>query len=189
MKFLAGDRLRPQVITSLTDPVLWRKEGEELVADENYADYKLKVNRYVHEHGDQTVIYKLRNNLPMTEYEFTELSRILTQELGTEKDYQTAFGDAPFGLLVRQITKLDHGAAMQAFAEFVNDEELNAQQIAFVHKVVEYVENNGYIEPAALMKAPFDRPKPFIRLFDDGRQKRLMQLIRQVRDNATEPAA
>ncbi|TGY67631.1 DUF4145 domain-containing protein [Enterorhabdus sp. NM05_H27] len=189
VKFLAGDRLRPQVITSLTDPVLWRKEGEELVADENYADYKLKVNRYVHEHGDQTVIYKLRNNLPMTEYEFTELSRILTQELGTEKDYQTAFGDAPFGLLVRQITKLDHGAAMQAFAEFVNDEELNAQQIAFVHKVVEYVENNGYIEPAALMKAPFDRPKPFIRLFDDGRQKRLMQLIRQVRDNATEPAA
>lgn len=188
-KFLAGDGDRQVVITSLADPVLRRVAGEGLEAGDDYADYRLKVNRYVNEHGDKTVIYKLRNNIPMTPFEFDELAKILTEELGTERDYKTAFGDTPFGLLVRQITKLDHEAAMQAFGEFVNDEDLSFQQIAFVHKVIEFIESNGYMEPSALMKAPFDRPTSFIRLFDDGRQKRLMQLIKQVKENATEPAA
>ena len=78
---------------------------------------------------------------------------------------------------------------MEAFAEFVNDETLNQQQVAFVHKVVEFVEANGYMEPADLMKPPFDRPASFIRLFDDKRQKRLVELIVQVKSNAEVPAA
>ena len=78
---------------------------------------------------------------------------------------------------------------MDAFAEFVNDVTLNQQQIVFIHKVVDFVENNGYMEPSALMKAPFDRPTSFIRLFDDGRQKKLVELIRKVMDNAVKPVA
>ena len=59
---------------------------------------------------------------------------------------------------------------MAAFADFINDEALNPQQVAFVRKVVEFVEENGSMEPSALAKAPFDRPTSFFRLFDDGRQ-------------------
>ena len=189
IKFIAETAVLPVVITSLTDPVLDRKEGDILAAEEDYADYKLKVNRFISEHGDHFVIHKLTHNLPMTEFEFAELERIFTKELGTQKDYQSAFGDTPFGLLVRRIAKLDHAAAMEAFAEFINDGTLNQQQISFIHKVVEFVENNGYMEPAALMKAPFDRPTSFIRLFDDSRQKKLVELIRKIMDNAVKPVA
>ena len=56
------------------------------------------------------------------------------------------FGNTPFGLLIRKIAKLDHEAAMQAFSQFINDQSLNPQQIAFVYKVIHYVETNGYME-------------------------------------------
>ena len=173
----------------MTDPVLDRREGQAIPAGEDFADYRLKVSRYIAEHQDSLVIHKLRSNLPMSEGDFAQLEKILTQELGNVGDYKSAFGDTPFGLLVRRIAKLDHTAAMEAFAEFLNDEALNQQQVAFMHKVVEYVENNGYMEPADLMKAPFDRPVSFFRLFDDGRQKKLVALINRVKSNAELPAA
>ena len=58
---------------------------------EEFADYKLKVNRYINENGDKLIIHKLRNNLPMTQVEFDELERIFTEELGTKRDYRTAY--------------------------------------------------------------------------------------------------
>lgn len=189
IKFLADGSSVPTLVTSLTDPVLSRREGETIEPGEDYADYRLKVSRYVNEHGDMTVIHKLRNNIPMTALEYRELERVFLEELGSEEDYRRTYGETPFGLLVRKIAKLDHQAAMDAFAEFVNDESLTQQQIAFVHRVVEYVEQNGYMEPASLVKAPFDRPVSFFRLFDDGRQKRLVQLINQVKSNALTPVA
>ena len=189
IKFLMDGKSVPVLLTSLTDSVLARCEGEAIGPREDFTDYRLKVNRYVAEHGDMTVIHKLRTNKPMTAFEYRELERLFVEELGSEADYRRAYGETPFGLLVRRIAKLDHEAAMAAFADFISDETLNQTQIAFVHRVVEYVEQNGYMEPATLMKAPFDRPVSFIRLFDDRHQKRLVQIIREVKSNALAPVA
>ena len=189
VKFLADSTRLPAIVTDLSDPVLARKEGELLDPGEDYADYKLKVNRYLNEHRDDPIIRKLHTNVPITEDEIERLGEIFTNELGTERDYQSTYGDRPFGLLVRSIVKLDHDAVMAAFAEFINDGALTQQQIAFVRKVIDFVEDNGYMEPADLMKPPFDRPATFIRLFDDGRQKRLVQIILQVKNNALALAA
>ena len=38
---------------------------------------------------------------------------------------------------------------------------------------------------AELMKPPFDKPKSFIRLFDGAKQKRLLELVNQFKENAT----
>lgn len=189
IQFLTDAHKLPAIITNLKDPVLSRLEGEVLDSDDDYTDYKLKVNRYIAANSDKLVIHKLRNNIPMNQAEFDELERILTQELGTQKDYESAYGNLEFGLLVRKVVKLDHEAAMAAFAEFINDASLNAQQIAFVHRVVEYVEANGYMEAAALMKAPFDRPASFFKLFDYERQKRFVKLVNRIKENAMRPAA
>jgi type I restriction enzyme R subunit len=44
---------------------------------------------------------------------------------------------------------------------------------------------NGYIEkPAMLMSAPFDRPKSFVKLFCGVKQKKLVELVNKVRENA-----
>ena len=190
VKFLVNDGPGRKVIyTALSDPVKDKVYGVTLTPDEDFADYKLKVNRYLADYGNNLVINKLRMNKPMTDMEYKELERIFTHELGTAEDYSRAYGDTPFGLLVRKVVKLDHGAAMEAFADFINDESLTEQQIAFVHRVIDYIESNGYMEPAALTQAPFDRPQSFVRLFDTKRQLKLVEIIRQIKGNAEKPAA
>ena len=111
-------------------------------------------------------------------------------ELGSKEDYAREFRDTPFGLLVRKVAKLDHDAAMQAFSKFINDESLNAKQIAFVQKVIHYIEQNGYVESkAVLMKPPFDQPILFTRLFDGKTGSELMDTINSVKENATHVTA
>ena len=79
---------------------------------------------------------------------------------------------------------------MQAFSKFINDESLNAKQIAFVQKVIHYIEQNGYVESkAVLMKPPFDQPILFTRLFDGKTGGELMETINSVKGNATHVTA
>lgn len=188
VKFLDAKK-RKVVFTNVVDTITGRAEGVTVDAGEDFSDYRMKVNRFLADHGDSTVIHKLRCNMPMTSKEFDELERIFTHELGTQADYKRTYGEEPFGLLVRKIVKLDHDAAMEAFAGFMNDNALTADQIAFVHRVVDYIELNGFMEVAELTKAPFDRPYPFIRLFDAAQQMQLAAAIRRVKENATTPAA
>lgn len=173
------------VYTYLTDVVLAAKEGESIGEAYTFEDYRLKVNRYIEQHKDATAIWKLRNNVKLTELDYQTLSDILTKELGNEEDYKKEFGDTPFGLLIRKIAKLEYEAAMQVFSGFINEQGLNQQQIVFVHKVVDYVVQNGYIESAAeLMKPPFDKPQSFIKLFAPEDQAKLVALVNLIKENA-----
>lgn len=176
---------RNTIYTSLSDEVLERKQGDTLAAAYDFEDYKLKVNRYIETHKDHMAIYKLRNNMKLTETDYQVLSDILTKELGSQEDYQREFSDLPFGLLVRKVAKLEHDAAMSAFSAFINDQSLNQEQIVFVKKIVDYVVRNGYMEsPKLLMSAPFDKPTSFMRLFDSTKQKQIIELIDEIKDNA-----
>ena len=186
IKFLeeSGDREK-HIVTRLTDPVIDRKEGALLDAAYDFEDYRAKVNRYVNENGDTLAIHKLTHNIPLTDGDYQELERVLTSELGSRQDYEREFGDTPFGLLIRRIAKLDHDAAMQAFSAFINDESLNQKQIAFVLKIINHIERNGYMENVSLLtKPPFDKPVSFLKLFDAKTRTALMSAINTVRDNA-----
>lgn len=186
IKFLeeSGDGEK-HIVTRLTDPVIDRKEGALLDAAYDFEDYRAKVNRYVNENGDTLAIHKLTHNIPLTDGDYQELERVLTSELGSRQDYEREFGDTPFGLLIRRIAKLDHDAAMQAFSAFINDESLNQKQIAFVLKIINHIERNGYMENVSLLtKPPFDKPVSFLKLFDAKTRTALMSAINTVRDNA-----
>ena len=71
-------------------------------------------------------------------------------------------------MLISKIAKLDHEAAMKAFPKFIKDESLNQQQIVFVKKIVDYVEQNGYMEKIMeLMKLAVDKPMSFVKLVNE----------------------
>ena len=186
MKFLVDDGIDRKIVTTkLADPVIDSKEGEKLDPAYDFEDYQKKVNRYVNEHGDSIVIYKLTHNIPLTAGDFAVLERVLTEELGSKEDYKREYGDTPFGLLVRKIAKLDHDAAMGAFSTFINDASLNQKQIAFVHKIINHIEQNGYMEDIKdLMKPPFDKPISFVKLFDAKTRSALIQKINEITENA-----
>lgn len=190
MQFLVDDNTRPKIFTRLDDPVIDKQEGDILDAAYDFEDYKKKVNRYIEEHKNNTVIYKLNHNLPLTKEDFNELERILTQELGDSEDYKREYGDTPFGLLVRKIAKLDHESAMAAFSMFINDSSLNQRQIEFILKIINHIENNGYIEDVKiLMKPPFDKPFSFIKMFDAKTRTALLQTIEGIKNNALQAVA
>lgn len=185
IQFLDEGEKKHQIITKLTDPVTEQQEGVQMEAAYDFEDYRAKVNRYVNDHGDTLAIHKLTHNIPLSQGDYQELERILTSELGSREDYVREFGDTPFGLLIRKIAKLDHEVAMAAFSTFINDQSLNQKQIAFVHKVIQHIELNGYMEnPAELTKPPFDKPISFLKLFDAKTRKELVDTINTVRENA-----
>lgn len=173
------------VYTNLADEVVQIKEGQTLYQAYDFEDYKLKVNRYIEQNRDHIAIHKLRHNIPLTASDYESLERIFTGELGTAEDYKRLFQDTPFGLLVRKIAKLDYDAAQAAFSAFINDQSLNQLQIVFIKKVIDYIVQNGYIENVTeLTKPPFDKPQNFVKLFDGTKQKQLVELVSQIRENA-----
>lgn len=185
IQFIVGGGAKKLIFTDLVDVFTEAKAGETISDGYDFEDYKLKVNRYIEEHKDETAIFKLRNNMPLTPDDYQALTAILMKDLGNPEDYQREFGDTPLGLLVRKVAKMERDAAMQAFSSFINEQNLNQQQIVFVHKIVDYVVENGYIESIkVLMLPPFDKPQNFLRLFSDAERKRLMQIVESIRDNA-----
>ena len=173
------------IITRLTDPIIGEQEGVQIEPPYDFEDYRAKVDRYVNENGNTLAIYKLTHNIPLSVGDYRELERVLTSELGSKEDYAREFGNTPFGLLVRKIAKLDHDAAMAAFSQFINDQSLSQKQITFVHKIINHIEQNGYMENVTMLtKPPFDKPLSFTKLFDRKTQSEIMATINTVKDNA-----
>ena len=186
MQFLVEiGSVKNPVITRLTDPIIGEQEGVQLEPPYDFEDYRAKVDRYVNENGNTLAIYKLTHNIPLSVGDYRELERVLTSELGSKEDYAREFGNTPFGLLVRKIAKLDHDAAMAAFSQFINDQSLSQKQITFVHKIINHIEQNGYMDSVTILtKPPFDKPLSFTKLFDRKMQSEIMATINKVKDNA-----
>ena len=187
IRFIVDSTARKMVITDLKDPVIERSEGREFDTAEHYEDYKQKLNRYINEHSNDEVIRKLHYNEPLSGKDFSNLENIMIHELGSREEYQKAFGDVPLGLSVRRIIKPDHQATMKAFGEFINNHSLSPAQNALMNRIIDYVEQNGYVQPEDLAP-PFDRPKPLFLVFG----KELMDLkvcIERLNANAMAPIA
>ena len=86
-------------------------------------------------------------------------------------------------MLVRRIAKLEYDAASMVFSAFINEQALTQAQIVFVKKTIDYVVQNGYIEHVSeLTKPPLDKPQNFIKLFDESKWKRLVELVTRIKD-------
>ena len=187
---ISEKQFAPKAVLSDISRAKDKMTSPETLKEEAGQDYRKKVNRYVEEHKDNVAIYKLNHNLPLSQSDYDELERIFTQELGSDDDYKNAYGDTPFGLLVRKIAKLDHESAMAAFSSFINDSSLNQRQIEFILKIINHIENNGYMtDVTILMKPPFDKPTRFTKLFDSKTRTALLQTIENIKNNALQVVA
>lgn len=69
--------------------------------------------------------------------------------------------------------------------EFINDQSMSQGQIVFVKKVIDYIVQNGYIDNVTeLTKPPFDKPQSLVKLFDGTKQRRLVEAVTQIKENA-----
>ena len=132
------------------------------------------------------MIAKLKSNQPLTADDVKELEAILWSEVGTKQDYEAEYGQKPLGELVREVVGLDMAAAKAAFAEYLNDANLDARQIYFVNQIVEYIVHNGLLKDlSVLQEPPFTDQGSVVEVFADlSLWAGIRQAIERVNANA-----
>lgn len=175
--------------TNFKDLIIAEEKNTSIYNVNDLKNYRKKVEHYLSEHKDEMAIYKLRNNKKLTKEDIKHLESIMFSELGSQSDYQKEFGDTPITKLVRNMIGLDREAANEAFSEFLNNGNLNSNQIHFIKLIVDYIVKNGMIDDnRVLTEDPFRTVGNIVELFEndiDVRSK-LLSVIKEIKDNAIE---
>ena len=166
MKYLPRDGAIYE--TNFTDDILSVEWKESELENDDLKNYKAKAEFYVRQHQDNIAIAKLRSNIPLTEEDVRALETILWSEVGTREEYEEAYQHKPLGEFVREIVGLDMSAAKEAFAQYLNDVNLDSDQIYFVNQIVEYIVHNGVMKDlSVLQEPPFTDHGSIVEVFAD----------------------
>ena len=154
--------------TNFTDYVLSQVINEPDYGFDDLANYKAKAEYYIRTHQDMATIAKLKTNQPLTENDLKILEEVLWSKVGTKDEYQQEYGSKPLGEFVRSIVGLDMNAAKAAFSEYLNDVNLDSNQIYFVNQIIEYIVHNGMLKDfSVLQEAPFTDRGSIVDIFPD----------------------
>ena len=166
MKYIPVFKIRYD--TNFDDDILSIDWKESELENDDLKNYKAKAEFYIRQHQDNAVIAKLKSNQPLTAEDVKSLEAILWSEVGTKEDYEAEYGQKPLGELVREIVGLDMNAAKAAFAEYLNNVNLDSRQIYFVNQIVEYIVHNGLMKDlSVLQESPFTDQGSVVEIFTD----------------------
>ena len=153
---------------NLNDEVISIDWNDPDLDNDDLKNYKTKAEYYVRLHQDNDVIAKLKGNVPLTKEDISELEKLLWAEAGTKDEYIAEYGEKPLGEFVREIVGLDMNAAKEAFAEFLNNTNLDSRQIYFVNQIIEYIVHNGMMKDLSVLQdAPFTDKGSVVEIFTD----------------------
>ncbi len=139
---------------------------DEIISSEKYKsdlnlddlqNYKDKLEHYIKQHEkDCEAIAKIKENIPLSKKDIKELEDIVWNKLGTKQNYYSEIGEKPLGEFVREIVGLDMKAAKEAFSKYLDERQMNQNQIYFVNQIVEYIVFNGLMkDKSVLQESPF----------------------------------
>lgn len=158
----------PKYTTNFIDDIIGKEIKPAEIENDDLKNYKMKAEYYVRQNQDQIAIKKLHTNLPLTKADIASLEKVLWSELGTKDDYEAEYGQKPLGEFVRELVGLDMNAAKEAFADYLNDVNLDSRQIYFVNQIVEYIVHNGMMKDfSVLQEAPFTDQGSIVDVFTD----------------------
>lgn len=155
--------------TTLDDDILSVDWKESELENDDLKNYKAKVEFYIRQNQqDDPVIRKIKRNELLNSKDIEELEDILWCDLGTKEEYYAEYGEKPLGEFVREIVGLDLEVAKEAFSEFLNDNNLNSDQIYFINQIVEYIVRNGIMKDfSVLQDSPFTDYGSIVDIFSD----------------------
>lgn len=166
MKYIPHNVLRYD--TNFSDDILSTEWNESELESDDLKNYKVKAEYYVRQHQDNSVIAKLKSNVPLTKDDIEMLEKILWSEVGTKDEYTAEYGEKPLGEFVREIVGLDMNAAKEAFSEFLDNANLDSKQIYFVNQIVEYIVHNGMMKDLSVLQdSPFTDRGSVVEVFTD----------------------
>ncbi|MEA5471361.1 type I restriction-modification enzyme R subunit C-terminal domain-containing protein, partial [Spirulina sp. 06S082] len=136
--------------------------------------YRKKVETYIRDNKDHIAIAKLRRNLPLTETDLNSLETMLFTEAGLESrekftalfteaglESREKFTAACLGeannlpCFIRSMVGLDREAAKKAFAQYLDSQQFNANQIRFIEQIIDLLTQQGMVDPSQFYEPPF----------------------------------
>ncbi|MGW3494685.1 DEAD/DEAH box helicase family protein [Streptomyces sp. NPDC001020] len=149
--------------------------------------FKQKARAYLQSHREQEAVRKLRGNEQITAEDLATLEKVfLAEGVASAEDLeQKREADGGLGVFLRRIGGLDRTAAQDAFAGFIVDHDLSADQIDLVGLMVRYVAANGLISIRDLYENSLFRSRGIIDdHFDDDEIDALDVVFRMLRSRA-----
>jgi len=153
----------------------------------NMAKFKEKARQFLHEHEDHIALKRLRRNQALTALDLSALDRMLHEAGGSDaliaEVKSKNNGLAPF---VRSLVGLEREAVLEAFAGFVNDVKLTANQIEFVELIITELTQTGVMEVSRLYESPFSdlSPEGPDGLFASSKVDQMVQVLESFQLNA-----
>lgn len=145
--------------------------------------YRRKVEAYLRDHADHVAIAKLKRNVPLTDADLTALEAMLfsAEAIESRERFEEVFGKTKsLKRLIREIVGCDRAAAKQAFARYLEDTNLSANQIRFVENIIDFLTQNGIMDPGLLYEPPFtdSHPEGLDGVFNDDEADDLVAIVR-----------
>lgn len=151
---------RDVVYTNFTDELGEIEETDVPIEQTGFSpyQYRKKVEAYIKANENHIAIARLKRNFPLTESDLTALEEMLftAEAIESRERFEEAFGKQPsLPYFIRQLVGLDRNAAKEAFSQYLTPETFNANQIRFVETIIDYLTQNGVMDPGLLYEPPF----------------------------------
>lgn len=189
IQFLKDENKEKPIYSDFTDdlPHGEVQEKDILIGYTNLQSYKDRVESFIRKNKNHLVIDKLYKNVPVTTKELELLEEFLMQEAESKDRLFTEYEEQPLGKFVRKIIGLDIEAAQKHFATFIQQANLNANQITFIQKIIDYLNKNGVLDKTMLTQPPFNDQDDngIIGIFpEEDKLVKVIQLIEEINHNA-----
>jgi type I restriction enzyme R subunit len=153
----------------------------------NLAKFKDKARHFLRAHESHLSLQRLRRNQPLTPSDLDELGKMLVEAGGsTEVIQQATEQNNGLGIFIRSLVGLDRETAKQAFSKFVVGTTASANQLEFIDLIVEYLTENGVMDPARLYESPFTdiSPQGPEAVFDPNRVTEMVHVLEEIWERA-----
>jgi type I restriction enzyme R subunit len=155
----------------------------------NWKRFRAKAAAYLKQHQDHIALQRLRRNKALTPDDLQALEQMLLDSgAGDSADIARAKEESQgLGLFIRSLVGLDHQAALEAFATYLDGTRFTAEQIRFINLIVNELTANGVMVAARLYESPYTDHAPtgpeavFLETEVDG----IVDILATVRANAS----
>jgi len=128
-----------------------------ITAEVEFEKFRRKAQAFLDAHRDNPAVMKLHKNEPITAGDIAELEVVLIDAgVATPDDLDRAATQAGhLGAFIRSLVGLDRNAAKTAFADFLDEQRYNADQITFVNLLIDELTATGIVAARRFYEAPY----------------------------------
>jgi type I restriction enzyme R subunit len=147
--------------------------------------YRKKVEKLVRDNEHHVSVAKLKRNQPLTQMDLEALEAMLfNDEVGSREQFALAYPEQGeklnLPLFIRSLVGLSRAEAKAAFGKYLASERFTANQVRFIETIVDFLTNNGVMNPGLLYAPPFTDTDPngLDGVFSDNEADNIVAIVR-----------